>query len=432
MLKDKTFTIEKQISQTCDYHLDKTMNETNFIIRGSKYLHEDELEAHLASLIRLENVGVFLGAGASRCAGGQTMEEVWKAFCKEFPLNHQWLVRQNFVNSEDANINIEKLLDDIEIAEREWKRQNLEEKLDVLSIQKACIYRSIIKAAILEPQWWQEPHLVTLENEKLKSHRMLLQALCGSRQVGQPSPWIFTTNYDLAVEWSAETLGLKVINGFDGLHNRLFSPHVFDLGYSNLSAKGEARFGTYGIFLAKLHGSLAWKMVDDEYTEYPASTLWREIKPFLDNNEKIELPIVFPSAAKYFQTVGFVVGELLRKFTEFLSRSQTTLIISGYSFSDAHLNLIIRRALLNPTLQIVVFLPEVDFNNLEKINSNTIKSLIKISSPQVTIVGGGEHAYFKKLVEYLPPPVIYDEHALKIKKLIKEDREMFHAKDVNI
>jgi hypothetical protein len=115
---------------------------------------------------------------------------------------------------------------------------------------------------------------------------------------------------------------------------------------------------------------------------------------------------------------------LLRKFTEFLSKSQSCLIISGYSFSDFHLNQIINRALLNPTLQIVIFLPEINFNAINQIENRYIKSLINLSSPQITIICGGEKAHFKSLVEYLPQAVIFDEHALKIKKMIKENKEI--------
>lgn len=47
--------------------------------------------------------------------------------------------------------------------------------------------------------------LVDLSCPELATHRRLLQKLTAARQPGQPSPWIFTTNYDLAIEWAAET-----------------------------------------------------------------------------------------------------------------------------------------------------------------------------------------------------------------------------------
>ncbi len=38
---------------------------------------ETELRVLLASLLRLENIGVLLGAGASVSAGGSTMKQLW-------------------------------------------------------------------------------------------------------------------------------------------------------------------------------------------------------------------------------------------------------------------------------------------------------------------------------------------------------------------
>ncbi|HAT1597133.1 TPA: hypothetical protein JAJ32_001727 [Legionella pneumophila] len=390
--------------------------------RGKTYLNREELEAHLASVIRLENIGVLLGAGASISAGGKTMSDVWKSFKDDYSDSADWLQKKTFFN--DGSINVEELLDTLEIAEKEWIRQGKTKLTKQLQKAKADLYRSIIKASVLQDKWWNSPHLVDLDDGKLDSHRALLQALCGSRQVGQPAPWIFTTNYDLAMEWAGETLGWKINNGFEGLHNRIFSPHVFDLGYSNLSARGEARFGTYGFFLAKLHGSLSWQELDGEYLEYPAATIWSDIQNFLDKKDNHKLPIVFPSAAKYIQTVGFVLGELLRRFTEFLSKSQTCLITIGYSFSDSHLNQIVKRALLNPTLQLVICLPELEKFDGNNININkSIQSILKLESPQITIIGGKEKAFFDSFVTYLPQPVIYDEYALKIKKLINENKE---------
>ena len=49
---------------------------TFFAIRGSRQLTSEEFLAHLALAIRLENVGVLLGAGASKGVGGMVMTDV--------------------------------------------------------------------------------------------------------------------------------------------------------------------------------------------------------------------------------------------------------------------------------------------------------------------------------------------------------------------
>lgn len=56
------------------------MTENFFAQRGSRVLDEDEFKSHLALAVRLENIAVLLGAGASKCVGGQIMSEIWSAF----------------------------------------------------------------------------------------------------------------------------------------------------------------------------------------------------------------------------------------------------------------------------------------------------------------------------------------------------------------
>lgn len=61
--------------------------------------------------------------------------------------------------------------------------------------------------------------------ELLEPYVQLLARLQGSRQPGQSAPWVFTTNYDLTIEWAAEALGIHIVNGFSGLHDRRFAPN---------------------------------------------------------------------------------------------------------------------------------------------------------------------------------------------------------------
>jgi len=404
-----------------------------FAFRGGKALTSEELQAHLAALIHLENVGVLLGAGCSAGAvGGMTMKQLWELFVQEYNHSFVWLKDKGFLTDElkvSVGIyNVEKLLDSLEIAQKEWQRQGKTILVKTLKTAKDDVYRSVIRAALLEKDWWTSPNLA-FESDKLKPHRTLLQRITSSRQPGQCSPSIFTANYDLAVEWAAESMGLRVMNGFDGTHYRVFSPHSFDLGLSNMLARGEARFGTYGIYLSKLHGSLSWKLASnqEDYLEVSCTQAWSGIESFLNgsNSKKQFAPIVFPSAAKYMQTVGFVLGELFRRFTEFLSRPQTCLMIIGYSFSDDHLNLVLTRALQNPTLQIVICIPEADVvdGKLDYQKCNRwIKNLGLLELPQVTIIATPSGAYFENFVSFLPDPVIYDKYAQEIKKVLADIR----------
>lgn len=394
------------------------MTESFCAFRGTTKLTENMFRAHLASILRLENIGVLLGAGASVGAGGKTMAELWEHFKTQSANEEKWLRAEGYFgnksNSEDTEVschssgppNVEALLDTLAISISEWKRVK-DNKLAEGLKARAAIYRAVIAASKLNNAWWKTVSGPDLSESKLSDHRKMLQRFSSARQPGQSSPWIFTTNYDLAIEWAADSIDLNIINGFLGVHSRKFSPQSFDLGYRNVQARGEAQFGTYNVYLAKLHGSLTWKEANDgQFYELQASEGWRGIQEFLSNPNS-DLPFtVMPSAAKYVQTVGFVLGELLRRFAEFLSRPQAALIVSGYGFGDEHINRLLHSAFLNPTFQLVVYIPK--FIGKENLNDLpiAIKKLVELENPRVTIVGG---AYFDAFADHLPDPAIYNE-----------------------
>ncbi|OSQ32238.1 SIR2 family anti-phage-associated protein [Thalassospira sp. MCCC 1A03138] len=394
---------------------------------GEKLRDEQELKAHLASILRLENVGLLLGAGASVGAGGHTVAQLWKNFLENRYADAQWLLAQGFVTEEEIVVdgdsqseipNVETLLDTLAISIAEWKRIGDDKHGDAVSV-RSNLFREIVEAAKLDVDYWGNRG-GALESRGLSDHRTVLQKFVSARQPGQPAPWVFTTNYDLAVEWAAESVDMSVINGFVGLHSRQFSPQSFDLAYRNRQALGEARFGVYNIYLAKLHGSLTWKELPDRtLIELAAPHAWPSIEHFLNADEEELGFMVLPSAAKYMQTTGFVLGEMFRRFAEFLAQSQTSLVISGYGFGDEHINRLILSALLNPTLQLVIYLPEfarVDQHGLPR----SFRKLLELKNPRITVVGGQPEAYFTSLANHLPEPTLYDENLIGLRRAIKE------------
>lgn len=402
-------------------------------IRGATPLKDElELQALLATLLRLENVGLLLGAGASVAAGGKTMARLWDDFVDTSAEQAQWLADQDFVSPGSIDPeplfrdtpNVEELGDTLEIARAEWERQGHAD-LPELDQARAQLGRAVVRAALLQPDWWDSPGGAEADAEQLQHHRTVLQKLVSARQPGQAAPWVFTTNYDLAVEWAAESIDLQVVNGFLGVHGRRFSPQSFDLGYRNTQARGEARFGVYNIYLAKLHGSLSWREEAEQVYEVQAFLAGQHIEKFLDDPAQTELGLmVMPRAAKYMQTVGYVLGELFRRFSEFLSRPQAALVVCGYGFGDEHINRLLRSALLNPTLQLVVYFPgftgDVTAGTLPK----SLRKLLSLKNPRVTVVGGGADAYLDKLGAQLPDPLLYDDDMRKLEKALRESQNL--------
>jgi hypothetical protein len=212
---------------------------------------KDELafRAHLATLLRLENVGLLLGAGASVPAGGKTMWTLWSDFVNASPDDAKWLLEQGFIDksslaTEPKRVvpNIETLGDTLEIARAEWRRQNRAE-LPVLEKANAQLTRAFIRAATLQESWWQAAGGAEADNEQLQHHRSILQKLVAARQPGQAAPWVFTTNYDLAIEWAAESIDLQVVNGFLGIHGRRFSPRASTLALETYKPGGRLGSG---------------------------------------------------------------------------------------------------------------------------------------------------------------------------------------------
>lgn len=400
-------------------------------VRGATPLVDEiELQAHLASLLRLENVGVFFGAGASVPVGGKTMWGLWSEFVEQAPAAANWLLEERFIDAvalaEGNNRvppNVEELIDTLEVALAEWRRYGRDE-VDGLLTARAAIFRAVVRAALLQRDWWASPIGAEADEEHLQHHRAILQKLVAARQPGQASPWVFTTNYDLAIEWAAESMDLQVVNGFLGTHSRRFSPQSFDLGFRNIQARGEARFGVYNIYLAKLHGSLSWREESGQVFEVPASFAWKQISHFLDDDTETELGLmVLPRAAKYMQTVGFVLGELFRRLSEFLSRPQTCLLISGYGFGDEHINRLLRSALLNPTLQLVIYFPGFTGDVAAAVLPAALRKLLSLRNPRVTVVGGGAGAHLDKLSAHLPDPLLYDEEMRRLEKALRNESD---------
>ena len=416
-------------------------------IRGGTALSDEtELEAYLASLLRLENVGLLLGAGASVAAGGLTMIALWTDFVRTSPAEAAWMVEHGFIAENATSLprpttpNFEGLIDSLEIALSDWTRQmgmfgndpieyepgeqELEEKLSGLKSVKAALFRSVVSAALLRREWWLSPSGVETNDEGLASQRTILQKLVSARQPGQSSPWVFTTNYDLAIEWAAESIDLQVSNGFLGTHTRRFSPQSFDLGFRNTQARGEARFGVYNIYLAKLHGSLSWKEENGQVFEVSAPLANQRIEAFMGERDGSDLGLmVMPRAAKYMDTIGYVLGELFRRFAEFMSKPQSCLILCGYGFGDEHINRLIRSALLNPTLQLVIYSSGFNGDPADQNLPPALRKLLSLKNPRITVVGGGSaFAYIDSLARHLPDPLIYDEDMRKFEKALRDER----------
>lgn len=140
--------------------------------------------------------------------------------------------------------------------------------------------------------------------------------------------WVFTTNYDLAMEvyCSNPNKMLRCIDGFrSDFASKMFLWAKGDFGYMGANPSGQ------DVFLHKLHGSLDWKYHKDR-------GLVRTGEESISDDPNIEYNmLVYPTLSPKdgYDKEPYVT--ILKKFDEFIQNADACIVI-GYSFRDNHVN----------------------------------------------------------------------------------------------
>ncbi len=170
-----------------------------------------------------------------------------------------------------------------------------------------------------------------------------LRALHGRR------PWpveLFTTNYDLYLEQAMETAGVPFFDGFVGSVEPFFAPEC--IAAEGMASDAHVYPCRAWTRLWKLHGSVNWRVKPG--ASQPAGNIRRFSGIEGSSGEELA---VFPSRDKYSQSRKLPFVSLQDRFRRFLCSGDRLLIITGYSFSDEHLNEIILQGLRsNPHLAV--------------------------------------------------------------------------------
>lgn len=144
---------------------------------------------------------------------------------------------------------------------------------------------------------------------------------------------VFTTNYDLLSEQAMEESSTPYFDGFVGTRQAFF-----DLGAVEDEAILPARWAR----LWKIHGSLNWRLTKDGRRVVRSNA-----------QDKDPSYLIYPSHLKYDQSRKMPYLAMLDRLKSFLLQPNATLFISGYSFSDEHINDVICRSLeANPTAHV--------------------------------------------------------------------------------
>ena len=134
---------------------------------------------------------------------------------------------------------------------------------------------------------------------------------------------LFTVNYDLLLETALEHLGVPYFDGFIGHLKARFQTELVEA----VPDADKEHVPAFFVRLWKLHGSVNWKREQDEQ-------IVRLGQPVTGG----DAAAIYPSDTKYEESrrVPFVV--LQDRLRRALHLPETLVIVSGYSFSDAHLN----------------------------------------------------------------------------------------------
>jgi hypothetical protein len=205
---------------------------------------------------------------------------------------------------------------------------------------------------------------------------------------------IFTTNIDVYLEKALEEKGFEFNDGFSGRFGLKYDLSNFKKSMYQNSLHYENSFEIPIFNVLKLHGSLTWKIKNNEKETIIGDMGLEQVleakenKPSDDsifievgnndslsnlidkssshfNNEELKgfkesyekLVIINPTKEKFKATLMSQTHyDLLRIYANELEKENTLLFVMGFSFADEHIReLTVRVANSNPTLQIIIF-----------------------------------------------------------------------------
>jgi hypothetical protein len=309
-----------------------------------------------------KNVGFFFGAGTSTALGIPNIAQLTKGVedsLKDDLLKSYLIIKKDLETTfPDKTINIEDILNQIRRI-----REITGEKKD-----KKYIEVNGELAKILDIEICNKIHHILSEKEKtadIKNTKKLMAWM--NMQNRDYSKEIFTSNYDLIFEKSLEETQIPYFDGFVGSYEPFFlAENVEKFVDNNDITKSWIR-------LWKIHGSLSWFWKkDDSKNSYRIVRLGK-----IDNIEKEGNEVViYPSKEKYDSSRKQPFISYFDRLKTFLTNGELLLIISGYSFSDQHINEVIFNSLRqNNRLHIVVF----------AYADETIEELYKLSSSYLNL-----------------------------------------------
>lgn len=337
-----------------------------------------KITEQIVQTLNAQNVSFLLGSGCSSCyrdnheVGIPTMKPLAKKFIDEHATSLEAEFTSLSININDYSNNLEKLMEVLYAANYYFNKAIVKATEQKKAIEK--IIREVKNFIVAQ---CGKKSLQHDESPVKKIYQNFYRKL-SLRDKNLPSPWIFTTNYDVFNEIALDSIGIPFTNGFNGVIERCFNPAVFRYTLSQelgISSKKWTTVDSY-IYLCKLHGSINW--IEEGSGLFPI----KEKQSFEDITQSENRIMIYPTPQKTSSSFSAPYSDLFREFQSRLLQEQNVLICLGYSFGDEHVNNIIFRALTIPTFRLIILADPNDISN------ENICKLQELNDPRIWIIGG--------------------------------------------
>lgn len=331
-----------------------------------------ELKTHLSYS---KNIGFFMGAGTS-CALGipniqqltteiETLLKADATILKNFQLIQKDL--KTLITT--RNVNIEDILNHIR-------------RIRELTGESDKKYEGVSgkSASALDKEICKSIYKIIVEKEKLANFETTKKFFAWLSILNRDfSKEIFTTNYDLIIEKALEASHIPYFDGFVGSYEPFFWQESIDqfVGKNDLTQNW--------IRLWKIHGSLSWFWQKDNTSKSQKIIRIGKIEDI--DTIKDEL-VIYPSKEKYDSSRKQPFIAYFDRLKNYLLSGELLFVLTGYSFSDQHINEIIFNCLRqnNRLSALVFFFTDVEVENLHKLTASYMN--LNVFGPTKAIING--------------------------------------------
>lgn len=276
-----------------------------------------------------------IGAGCSRCAGLPLIAELTETVLTDSELDTQAKavledLKVGFQGGAGANIEdyLSELIDLLAIADRRAARGASEVKTALgKSLHSADSLRGAA-ASVKEAIGRAVGREVSIETHRSFVRSVHRPLRPGKPPGGEPVDYL-VLNYDTLIEDALALERVVYADGIDGGATGWWNSATFDR--QDLAAR-----------VLKLHGSIDWREIDGDRLP---RRLARTIPPDGGVGGGI---LIWPASTKYRETQFDPYAQLIERARQLLRPdvgSQRVLVVCGYSFGDAHINIEVERAL---------------------------------------------------------------------------------------